>query len=555
MHHIISDGWSINIFVRDFAEYYQAAITGRLTNPPKLSIQYLDYAKWQKNWLESEDGQKQIEYWKNHLSGEIEMLDLPTDFSRPAIQQFHGDRFDFSIPSETVFLLKEFVRKTDFTLFMVLIASFQILLSKLSGQKNIFVGTPIAGRDKKELENLIGFFTNTLVMRGDLSANPTVTEFLEQIKTNSLKAFANQNLPFEKLVEILNPQRVLNRTPLFQVMFVLQNLSFEVVELEGLKMEVTEPERKTSKFDLTLFIREAEDGLLGRIEYNTGLFSHETVENFVKNWFFLLNDFLKNSNRRISSLKIQSAGEARRLVESYNTPARENPTRGLMHEQFENQVLKTPEQIALIADGQSLTFDELNQRANKLAHHLKDNGISVESRVGILLEHEADLIISILAVLKIGAGFVPISPNYPAERIKYILKDSAAEVLITKKIHTAFLKDKHLCQMIYLDEDQKAIDKNPCENLFVKMDEQNLAYVIYTSGSTGKPKGVMINHGSVINLYHSLEDAVYSAWKSVKRVSLNSPMVFDAAIKQLIQMFFGRTLCLIPHKFRNDTPD
>ena len=555
MHHIISDGWSINIFVRDFAEYYHAAITGRQANPPKLPIQYLDYAKWQKNWLESGDGQKQIKYWKNHLSGEIEMLDLPTDFSRPAIQQFQGDRLDFSIPSETVFLLKEFVRETDFTLFMVLLASFQILLSKLSGQKIFSSELRSRARVKKELENLIGFFTNTLVMRGDLTANPTVFEFLEQIKTNSLKAFANQNLPFEKLVEILNPQRVLNRTPLFQVMFVLQNLSFEVVELEGLKMEVTEPERKTSKFDLTLFIREAEDGLLGRIEYNTGLFSHETVGNFLKNWFVLLNDFLKNSSRRISEVIVQTSGETRRLIESYNTPARENPTRGLMHEQFENQVLTTPEQIAMIADGQSLSFDELNKRANRLAHHLINNEIGVESRVAILLDHEADLIISILAVLKTGAGFVPILPNYPAERIKYIVKDSAAEILITKKNHTSLLKDKHLCQMIYLDDDHKAIDKNPNKNLFVKMDEKNLAYVIYTSGSTGKPKGVMINHGAVINLYHSLETAVYSAWKSVKRVSLNSPMVFDASIKQLIQMFFGRTLCLIPHKFRNDPPE
>ena len=495
MHHIVSDGWSSGVLLREFVELYEAFVAGRPSPLPELAIQYADYAVWQREWLQGDVLDRQLAYWREKLGGAPPALDLPTDHARPARQDHAGARRSFTIGKHVADRLASLGREEGATLFMTLLAAFQLLLSRYSGQHDISVGTPVANRRRLELEELIGFFVNTLVMRADLSGDPSFRVLLARVRETALGAQAHQDLPFERLVEELRPVRDMSRDPLFQVMFSLQNAPKSAAAVSGLRFEPLASEGASAKFDLTLSIAETDKGLVASIEYATALFEASTIDRMARHYCALLEGIASDPDRRIGELDMLEAAERHRLLVEWNDTAADYPQDKLVHELFEEQAARAPEAVALVYEGAQLSYGELNERANRLAHHLRALGVGPDAIVGLCVERSFEMIVALLGVLKAGGAYLPIDPDYPKDRIAYMIADAAPALVLTQDHLRARLPET--IATLRLDADWSVIAEQSAANLAPRATSQNLAYVIYTSGSTGRPKGVGVTHDAI----------------------------------------------------------
>ncbi len=529
MHHIVSDGWSMGVLVRDLTAHYSARRTGQPLDLAPLPVQYPDYALWQRQWLRGPALETLRRYWRTQLAG-VPTLDLPTDRQRPPMQTFRGDLIMFALNSTLAAALNDLSRQSGATLFMTLLAAFQLLLARYSGQDDIAVGTPIAGRTHAATEDLIGFFANTLVLRADLSGNPTFRELLARVRAVALDAYMYQDLPFEQLVEELQPTRDLSRSPLFQVMFILQNTPQTEVALPGLTLKLEEIENGTAKFDLLLSFGEQDGGLVGAIEYNTDLFDRATIERMRGHLQILLAAIASDPDQRIAGVSLSSADERRQILEVWNATGADYPA-GTIHQLFEQQVERTPDQVAVICADAQLTYAELNWRANQVAWFLRSVGVHPEAPVAICVERSLEMVIGLLGILKAGGAYVPLDPAYPAERLHYMLADAQVPVLLTSQeqrtknkeprtenqeprttdrkgvlhtptagVHTPTAGDGQWT-VVKLDTEWAAIARQPDTNPDSGATPDNLAYIIYTSGSTGTPKGVLGSHRGAVNRF------------------------------------------------------
>jgi amino acid adenylation domain-containing protein/thioester reductase-like protein len=506
MHHIVSDGWSIGVMIRELATLYEAFSTGKASPLPPLPIQYADFAHWQRQWLQGEVLAAQLSYWQQQLAGAQTVLELPTDRPRPTVQTFRGASLFLALPEPLSQKLKSLSQRSGVTLFMTLLAAFQTLLYRYTGQEDICIGSPIANRNRSETEDLIGFFVNTLILRTDMSENPSFQELLGRVREMTLGAYAHQDLPFEQLVEALQPERNLSHHPLFQVMFVLQNAPMSALELPDLTLSPLERESSTAKFDLTLSMEDTEQGLVGSLEYNTDLFDTATISRMREHFQTLLEGIVANPEQRLSDLSLLTQQERQQLLVEWNNTQVAYPKDVCIHQLFEAQVERTPDAVAVVFEDQQLTYRELNRRANQVAHHLRSLGIGSDNLVGICVERSLEMIAGLLGILKAGGAYVPLDPAYPKDRLAYILNDSQMPVLVTtEKLSTGL--PEHQARLVYLDKDWGINSADSDVAPVSSVTDENLAYVIYTSGSTGKPKGVAIAHRSLVNAYLAWEDA------------------------------------------------
>ncbi|MCB9100063.1 MAG: amino acid adenylation domain-containing protein [Anaerolineales bacterium] len=499
MHHIASDGWSVTVLLRELAELYEALAAGRPSSLPALPIQYADYAHWLRQWLQGEALERSLVYWKQQLKNTA-ILELPTDRPRPPVQTYRGDRFPFTLSSELTASLKALSRREGVTLFMTLLAAFQALLYRYTGQEDCAVGSPIAGRNQPETKDLIGFFVNTLVLRTNLAGNPTFHELLQRVRRVALEAYEYQDLPFDKLVEEVQPARNLSHSPLFQVMFALQNMPLPGMELSDLTMtRLTDITTNTAMFDLFLPMMDTPEGLVGLLEYNTDLFDQTTISRMVGNLETLLAAVVNDSSQPITNLPILTQAERQQLLIEWNDTKLDYPQEACLHQLFEAQVEQTPNITAIVFEGQQLTYRELNERANQLAHYLQNLGVGTETLVGIYVERSIDMVVGLLGVLKAGGAYVPLDPAFPADRLAFMVADSEAKVLLTQQLLKDLLPVTDDVKTVCLDTDWELIAQESSDNLPAQSQAHNLAYVIYTSGSTGKPKGVQLEHQGVVN--------------------------------------------------------
>jgi amino acid adenylation domain-containing protein len=498
LHHIASDGWSMGVLYRELSVLYEAFYRGEVPSLPELPIQYVDYAVWQRQWLQGEVLEKQLSYWKQQLSG-VAVLDLPTDGPRPAAQTFRGARKSAVFPKALCDELKALSRREGATLFMTLLAAFQTLLHRYTEQDDIVIGSPIAGRNRAEVEELIGLFINTLVFRGDLSGDPSFRELLARARNTALDAYEHQDLPFEKLVEELNPNRDLSRSPLFQVMFAFQTMPGNLLALPGLGVSPVELGGETAKFDLTLSVREAAGALTATVEYSTDLFEPATVRRMLERFQILLEGVVANPEQRLSRLPILTEAERREILVDWNDTARDYPKDQCVQEFFERQVERAPDAVAVSFDKKQLTYRELNRRANQLAHYLRKLGVEPETRVAVYMERSLEMVVGLLGILKAGATYVPLDVDYPNERVSFMLGDSQTKFLLTQKQFSDKLPEWR-GKIVCLDPDWKTFSREPDDNPASGTTAENLAYVIYTSGSTGTPKGVAIPHRAIARL-------------------------------------------------------
>ncbi|MEA5525869.1 non-ribosomal peptide synthetase [Nodularia spumigena] len=499
IHHIVCDGWSMDIFRRELFTLYTAFCAEETSPLPSLSLQYADFAHWQRQWLQGEVLQNQLNYWQKQLADVPPLLELPTDQPRPSVQSFKGRSEFLQLDLDLIQKLKRLSQESGTTLFMTLLTAFTLLLSRYSGQDDIVVGSAIANRNRRETESLIGFFVNTLALRTNLQGNPTFLELLERVKQVTLDAYDHQDLPFEKLIDELGLERSLSHHPLFQVAFSLQSGNQEKLEIPGLTWTRFEWENTTTLFDLSLIFRETSQGLTGEWEYATDLFEAQTIQRMTGHLQVLLKGIVDNPNQRINTLSLLTEDEFQQL-QIWNQTQTEYLHNQTLVDLFETQVAKNPHNIAVVFESQQLTYQQLNQKANQLAHYLIENfQIQPDTLIGISVERSLEMIIGVLGITKAGGAYVPIDPNYPPERIRFMLEDSGISVLLTQ----SFLQEKlpiselkH--QIICLDEE--AFTEQLIDNPNPKSTPDNLAYVIYTSGSTGQPKGVMIEHKAIVNL-------------------------------------------------------
>jgi amino acid adenylation domain-containing protein len=543
MHHIASDGWSRGVLFREIAALYQAFSTGESYPLPELSIQYADYAVWQQQWLQGEILARQLSYWKKQLSG-IPLLEVPTDRPRPVVQTFRGARHSLVLPKGLVDGLKQLSRREGVTLFITMLAAWQTLLHRYTGQQDIPIGSPIAGRNDVETEGLIGFFVNTLVLRTDLSADPTFKQLIARVRTVALEAYEHQDLPFEKLVEELHPDRDQSHSPLFQVMFAFQNLPVQALALSGLTLSPVEVDSEMAKFDLTLLIEDPAGKLKAVLEYNTDLFDGDTIKRMLGHYQTLLEGIVANPERKVSELPLLTEAERHQLLVEWNDTKREYPRDKCIHDLFEEQAEKTPDAVAIVFEDEQLTYRELNGKANQLAHHLRTLGVGPEVLVGICVERSVEMVVGLLGILKAGGAYVPLDPEYPKERVAFMLEDTKASVLLTQERLLGDLPEPD-GRVICLDRDWAAIAEESEGNPESGVTAENLAYVIYTSGSTGKPKGVMIQHASLVNYLWGFND--HSVGGNVQTLPTTTKPTFDASLKQLFAPFLrGDHVWIIP---------
>ncbi|MGI8582286.1 MAG: amino acid adenylation domain-containing protein, partial [Chitinophagaceae bacterium] len=497
LHHIASDGWSESIMVKELVQLYNTFRKGDAVYLPELKLQYADFAIWQRNHYQGDWLSSKLLYWRNKLKG-IASLQLPADYLRPPIQSTSGAGVDFDIDKKLLSGLQQLSHQHGVTLFMTLVSVFKVMLHRYTGQEDIPVGIPIANRNRKEVEELIGFFVNTLVLRSEVNSNKVFIEFLQQIKTTTLEAYDHQEVPFEKVVEAVVKERDPSRNPLFQVMFVMQNVPpIPGVGLADVEVLVEDYERKTSKFDLTFIITKTPVGLKASVEYCTDLFSEQTILRMIGHYKELLGSIVKQPYEKIGMLSMLKATEEHQLLVGFNDTAAEYPKDKTILDLFEEQAAGTPEAIALVFEQQQLTYLELNERCNQLAHYLRSKGVKEETLVPICIERSVEMIIGILGILKAGGAYVPIDPEYPDERIAYMMEDTGAKMVLSSKKNRSTLQSLIGVEIIELDLDWSVISKQSSSNLQIDIQPHHLAYVIYTSGSTGKPKGVMIEHGSL----------------------------------------------------------
>ncbi|MFK5970600.1 MAG: amino acid adenylation domain-containing protein [Candidatus Marithrix sp.] len=539
MHHIISDGWSVGVLIRDWKIIYEALVQNKAIPLPTLPIQYVDYANWQRQQLTKEVFEQQINYWQQQLANIPALLELPTDKKRPPIQSFKGSSLPFTLSAELTLSLKQLSQRTGTTLFMTLWSAFAVLLSRYSGQDDIVIGSPIANRTRSEIESIVGFFVNTLVLRLDLSDNPSFETVLQQAQKTALGAYSNQDVPFEKLVEILQPERNLNHTPLFQVMFVLQNVVIPELDLIGLRLTHMEVKNVVAKFDLSLSLEETASGLSGTLEYNTDLFEHTTIERLSGHLHTLLVGIVESSKALIHELPLLTNVEQQQLL-LWNDTKTDYPHDKTIIDLFEEQVAKTPENIAVVFEEQQLTYAELNNKSNRLAHYLQTLGVKPEVLVGICVERSLEMLIGLLGILKAGGAYLPLDPTYPTERLAFMLEDAQVPVLLSQsKIKLPQIQ----AQVVYLDKEK--LSQYSYENVISGVKPENLAYVIYTSGSTGRPKGIAMQQNSLVNLIHWQHSAI----NTLQFASIN----FDVSFQEIFSTWYsGGNLILVTEEIRKD---
>jgi len=547
-HHIIIDGWSKGILFKELSKFYQAFLSNSTVDLPELPIQYADFAVWQRQWLQGEILENQLNYWKKQLTGAPPLLELPTDKPRPATANFRGHSISFQIDSELTEKLKLLSQKSGVTLFMTLLAALNTLLFRYSGQDDILIGTPTANRNRQEIEPLIGFFVNTLVLRNSLEGNPTFSGLLQQARNVVLEAYANQDVPFEQVVDGLEIERSLSYNPLFQVMFALQNAPLNALELPNLKAQYLAVEQQRIKFDLSLVLEEIETEkgayLEGFWEYDSDLFTPERITRMVGHFQTLLKGIVANPQQTVGELPLLTESEEQQLLVEWNQTQTSYPDHYCIHQLFEEQVVKTPDAIAVIDGEKSLTYEQLNQKANQLAYYLQNLGVKTEDLVGICIERSVLMIIGLLGILKAGAAYIPLDPNYPSERLAYMLEDSAVSVLLTQENLVDTLPN-YLGTIFCLDQDGKILEHHPQDNLLHPMTSENLAYVIYTSGSTGKPKGVLIQHQSLLNLVSWHQNAFNIT--TIDRVTQLAGIAFDASVWEIWPyLTAGACLAIVP---------
>ncbi|HEX7314145.1 MAG TPA: amino acid adenylation domain-containing protein [Pyrinomonadaceae bacterium] len=534
-HHIVSDGWSIGVLVRELSAAYEAFAVGRRPELPELPIQYADFAVWQRGWLQGETLGRQLRYWKERLGGKSPVLELPTDRPRPPVQSYRGAILTHLVDLGLTGRLKELARREGVTPYMLLLAVFKTLLQRYAGQDDIVVGTPIANRNLTELEPLVGFFVNTLVLRTDLSGDPTFRELLGRVREVTLGAFAHQDVPFEKLVEELQPERDTSRTPLFQVMFSLQNAPMPPMRMGGVEISLMDDDTSVSPFDLSFDVTERADGLLCGLEYNTDLFDGATVGRMLKHFAVLLDAATADPAARLSRLPLLTKEERHQLLVEWNDTAREYPRDRCVHELFEEQAAAQPEAVALVCGDERLTFAELNERANQLARHLRACGVGAETRVGVLLERETWAAVALLAVLKAGGAWVALDPAYPPQRLSFMLEDAGASVLLTTTRLAGSLP-AHGARLVLLDAEAHEVEAREGGRLGRVAGADDLAYLVYTSGTTGRPKGILVEHRSLVNT--SLAFAFHHGLTPRDRLLQFASFSFDVAAEE----FFGAWL-------------
>ncbi len=543
LHHIIADGWSMGVLLREMALLYNAFRHERPSPLPPLPIQYVDFAAWQREWLKGEVLERQLAYWKQQLAGSPPLLELPTDRPRPAVYSFRGAQLHLLLPKELTERLQALSRQAGTTLFMTLLAGFQVLLSRYSNQKDICVGTPIANRNRAELEGLIGFFANTIVMRTQLADNPSVRTLLARVRETALAAYAHQDVPFEMLVDALAPQRDLSHTPLFQTMFVFQQPALVAQELPGLRLTPLDVHSGTAKFDLSLEMTEITEGLAGTFEYNTDLFDSATIARLARHFERLLQGMVAAPDEHIARLPLLTAEEQHQIITTWNATTVAWPPAQNIQQLFEQQVAKTPQAVAVQFEDERCNYDALNRRANQLAHHLRSLGVGPEALVAVSLERSLDMVIALLAVLKAGGAYVPLDPAYPRERLAFMLHDAQARLLLTHSRLRQLLPADGLT-VVELDRDGPLIARHTDDNPNLAVLPQHPAYVIYTSGSTGVPKGVVIEHRGLINLVRAQIAAF--AIQPESRVLQFAPFSFDASVSEIFTaLLSGATLCLV----------
>jgi amino acid adenylation domain-containing protein len=542
IHHIVSDGWSLGIFVEELSAIYRAACEGRPSPLVELPIQYADYAVWQREHLAGEALAAQLDYWKRQLGGRLPVIELPSDRPHLPVTTFRVATESWPLDASLSERVRRFSRERGVTFFMTLLAAFQTLLHRYTGLTDILVGTPIAGRTRLETEKLIGLFANTLVLRTDLSGAPTFDELLERVREMTLEAHAHQEVPFEMLVEELQPDRDLSRPPVFQVMMVLQNAPLPEMNLPGLEVQQLELEAAAAKFDLILFLRETDGGLQASWEYSTERLDSETVRRMARHFQTLLENSITNPEERISHLELMSEAERHRVLVEWNDTGSQRAHAQCLHQFFEQQAARTPDAVALIHQTERLTYAELNGRANQLAHRLRAHGVGAESLVGVLMRRSTEMVVALLGVLKAGGAYVPLDPTYPSERLEMMLADTQASIVLTQQELQERLPncDAHI---IHLDAQWQDIARHSTENPPAAADERNVAYLIYTSGSTGRPKGVAIEHRSAAMLLHWAREHFTDA--QLSGVLASTSICFDLSVFELfVPLAWGGTVIL-----------
>jgi amino acid adenylation domain-containing protein len=499
-HHIVSDGWSLGVLNRELGALYSAYARDQPSPLSELPVQYADYAIWQRQWLQGEVLENQLQYWSEQLTGAPPQLQLPTDRPRPAVASFKGALLSFDLPAVLRLALEKLARDGGATLFMVVLAAFQVLLSRYSGEHDVVVGSVVAGRTHAQTEGLIGLFVNTLILRTELSGNLSFRQLLGRVKEVTLGAYAHQGLPFEKLVIELRPERNLTRQPIFQVALALQNFPHEQLELVGLTWTPIDIEQITALFDLSLYLFESSDGLGGLFEYATDLFNRETIERMAGHFRTLLEGIVAEPDRPIRQLQLLRDTDREQVLHRFNDTAVPYTREKVIHELFEDQQKRTPDAMAVMYKDQSLTYAVLNARANQLARYLRGKGVGPDQLVALCVERSLEMVVGLLGILKAGGAYVPLDPAYPFERLAYMLKDAAPTVLLTQERLKGKLPDT-AAEVISLDSDWNEIAGEIANNLDLRavgLRSQHLAYVIYTSGSTGTPKGVLVAHENLV---------------------------------------------------------
>ncbi|HJX26289.1 MAG TPA: condensation domain-containing protein, partial [Thermoanaerobaculia bacterium] len=543
LHHIVSDGWSLGLLIRELAALYPAFAAGRPSPLPELAVQPADFAVWQRSWLQGETLETEIAWWRRRLAGLPPLLELPTDRPRPAVRSHRGATRPVRLPAGLTRRMEALARSEGATLFMVLLAGFQALLARISGQDDLAVGSPVAGRNRVEIEGLIGFFVNTLVLRGDLSDAPSFRELLGRVRETALAVWLHQDLPFEKLVETLAPERNLSYSPLFQVMLVLQNAPMERLEIRDLRLEPRPTAVATAKFDLTLSLEGHDGGMLGAIEYATDLFDAATIDRLIVHFEWLLTAALEAPERSTWELPLLSPAERHQAIAEWNDTATPLASEALLPDLLTARAAQAPDLPAVIQGAERLTHGELAARSDRLAAYLRALGIGPDVLVALFLERSVDLVVALLAVLKAGGAYLPLETSLPRPRLSFLLEDSRASLVLTRTRRLPDLPE-NTSRVVCLDDlPESAGPVGPA----VRPAADNLAYVLYTSGSTGTPKGVAVTHRGLANYLLWAADA-YPADEG-RGAPVHSPVSFDLTVTSLfLPLLAGRSVDLVPEE-------
>lgn len=541
VHHIVFDGWSMGVFVRELEALYQSHVSGARAEMPALSIHYVDFAVWQRQWLASGVLERQLVYWKKQLAGAPPVVTFPADRRRPQVEMFRGWRRKLVIPPEMAQNLELLSQRHGVTLFMTLLAGFNILLARYTGQEDVVVGSPSAGRTRSELSDLMGFFVNNLVLRTDLSGNPTFASLLARVREVTLQAYEHQDVPFDQLVQALRPERSPDHSPLFQTMFILQNFPIAPIEMQGLSMKPLELEISTARFDLTVEVFPQDGALNVYFDYNSDLYDEETIARLQAHYRAILQAVLVDPNQAVGDIALLSPEESEKLLVAWNRTEAPIPEGLCFHHYFEEIARNHPDRVALMVNDDAVTYGELNARADQIAAALRARGAAPDQLVGVFLPRGGDLVAALLGVAKSGAAYVPLDPVYPKGRIENILEDArpVAVITLTEMVdRLPLVHDQTLC--LDRDEDLRTVGDSGGA---VKPSQENLAYVIFTSGSTGRPKGVQISHRALVNFLEAMREAPGFTDKDV--LLAVTTVSFDiAGLELLLPLYTGATVCV-----------